>query len=463
MILPNWSTDWHNFADRPALHGAVELAGAFVPTVGLIAGLACLGRRLARPCRWDLALLGGVLLLCLVPSPGVFRWSFRWLPLLHIILALAGARAWEMLASVRAEALRGRRASVLSWAVLRTGGGFWVTAAVALAWVVMTAADTANPDPPSHLLAPWMLGLGCAWLALETAGSRRVVRWAWLPTTVALASLWATYRLLPTNPGVPRYAFDASLSQPAPLSPDRLYLGLYPEPEHYDVLGIAPPDRAALLRPGSTNLFAGLRFVNGYSPIMGAGIGRELDLKTHGEVPPEVARNLFTREKTLLELAGVDGLIVARNYPLKIHPPTDEWTPVFSSHEGTIYHRRDGPLPPVVPWGRGSSQPTVLENSRLQVVVDVSSLPEDVGGLYFHRPYFPGYEASLDGLPLPVQPLGSLIPSVALPPGHHHRLVLRYRPAAVVWGAGLAGITLAACLLAACWLGRADWSRPETR
>ena len=464
LILPDWSTNWHNFADRPALHGAVELAGALVPTVGLIAGFACRRGRLARLCRWDLALLGVVLSLCLLPSPGVFRWSFRWLPLLHIILALAGARAWEMLASAREAALRGGRARVLSWAVLRTGGGFWMTAVVALAWLAMTAAGTANPDPPSHLLAPWTLGFGVAWLALETAAFPRARRGAWLPATVALASLWATYRLLPTNPGVPRYAFDAALSQTAPLSPDRLYLGLYPEPEHYDVVDIAPPDRAALLRPGSTNLFAGLRFVNGYSPIMGAGVGRELQMRTHGEIPPEVARDLFTREKTLLGLTGVDGLIVARNYPLQIHPPEEEWTPVFSSREGTVYYRRDGPLPPVVPWSGGSTagrvfQPTVLENSRLRVVVDVSSLPDDVGGLYFHRPYFPGYEASLDGQSLPVQPFGSLIPSVALPPGHHQRLVLRYRPAAVVWGAGLAGIALAALLLAACWLGRADWPR----
>ena len=285
---------------------------------------------------------------------------------------------------------------------------------------------------------------------------------------VALASLWATYRLLPTNPGVPRYAFDASLSQPAPLSADRLYLGLYPEPEHCDVVDIAPPDRAALLRPGSTNLFAGLRFVNGYSPIMGAGVGRELQMRTHGEVPPEVARDLFTRERVLLYLIGVDGLVIARNYPLSIHPPADEWTAVFSSCEGTVYHRRSGPVPPVVLWDVGRTagpltQPTVTENSRLQVVVDVSSLPDGASGLYFHRPYFPGYEAFLDGLPLPVQPLGSLIPSVALPPGHHQRLVLRYRPAAVVWGAGLAGITLATLLLAACWLGRADWPRLQPR
>ena len=60
LILPNWTTSWHNFSDRPTLHGAVELAGAFVPAVGLIAGLVLLRGRLARPCRWDLAKPGGL-------------------------------------------------------------------------------------------------------------------------------------------------------------------------------------------------------------------------------------------------------------------------------------------------------------------------------------------------------------------------------------------------------------------
>ena len=464
LILPNWTTNWHNFADNPALHAALEMAGAFVPVVGLIAGGCCLRGRFLRRCRWDLLLLGMVLLLCLLPSPGVFRWSFRWLPLLHIIIALCGATAWEMLASARREA-HGRRASVLSWKVLRINGGFWSTAAVMLVWLAMFVFGTANPEAASRNLPAWMFCCALAWLALEIAWPRRAGPDSWLPVAVALATLGIAYWHLPTNPGVPKYVFNETLSQAAPLSTDRLYLSFYLPPERFYAFGKAPQGGGTVVRPGSTNLFAGLRFVNGYSPIMGAGIGRELNMQTHGEIPPEDARDLFTREKVLLELTGVDGLIVAKNYPPNIRPPADEWTAVFSSPEGTVYHRRGGPLPPVVCWGEGSAagrslRPTVLENSRLQVVVDVSSLPDDAGGLDFHRPYFPGYQAFLDGQPLPVQPLGSLIPSVALPPGHHHRLVLRYRPAAVRWGAGLAGITLAALLLAACWLGRTDWPRP---
>ena len=160
-------------------------------------------------------------------------------------------------------------------------------------------------------------------------------------------------------------------------------------------------------------------------------------------------------DRKLLEV-GVDGLIVARNYPADVHPPAEEWTAVFSSPHGTVYHRRGDPLPPVVVLGAAeSTPPPVIENSRLQVVVDVSSVPDSSPGgevrpvLNFHRPYFPGYEASLDGAPLAVGAQDGLTPAVRLPPGPHRRLVLRYRPRAVVWGAGVAGLALVAWLLGA--------------
>ena len=82
----------------------------------------------------------------------------------------------------------------------------------------------------------------------------------------------------------------------------------------------------------------------------------------------------------------------------------------------------------------------------------------------FHRAYFPGYVATLDGKPIPVNDDGSgLIPMVRLPPGRHQRLLLSYRPRAVVWGATLSGVTLAALVFAALWLAGPDWPRSFLR
>ncbi len=446
-ILPTWSTNWHNFSDEPSLHAALELTGAFVPLAGLIACVAC-RRRLARACRWDLLLLGVILLLCLLPSPGVFRWSFRWLPLLHIVLALVGAQAWQLLAGGRTEP-DVRRTGRLSWRDLRQSGGWWATVAVAAAWLGMSLGGTSNPDAITHSLPAWMLGCTLIWLAADLLPGSGPWR-RWLPAAFALATLWLTYQHLPTNCGLPKYTFDASLADPTPLSRDRLYLSFYRAPEKFYVGSAAPPGFGTVMRPGSTNLFAGLRFINGYSPIMGAGIGRRLRIDTHGEIPPEVARDLLAREAGpagLLAALGVDGILIARNYPLDVVPPADEWTPVQTSEEGTVYHRHGPPLAAVTLTEIGSAPTTpprplkIIENSRQTVVVDVSDA--NAGGLVtYRRAYFPGYVASVDGTSTKVASADLWMPTVLLTPGQHRQLVLQYRPAAVVWGAAAAGLAL---------------------
>src|SRR5207244_7467096 len=48
-------------------------------------------RMLARRIKWELILLLLVLMLSMVPTAGVFRWSFRWLPFFHLVLAICAA------------------------------------------------------------------------------------------------------------------------------------------------------------------------------------------------------------------------------------------------------------------------------------------------------------------------------------------------------------------------------------
>ena len=460
VVLPSWTTHWHNFSDEPSLHAALELAGAFVPAVALLAGLCLVGRRLVRACGWDFALLATVSLLCVLPSPGVFRWSFRWLPLWHIVLALAGARAWQVLWEARAAGSLPRIASLINRPTL------WALCAVAVVWNVARWLGTLNPAAYTAPLPFWTLVCVLAWYVTEEfVAHRRAARWGtWLPATASLALLWVTYLYLPTNPGLPRYAFDATLSQAAPLSADRLYLSLYPAPEKRFVLGQATPVAAALLRPGSTSLFAGVRLVNGYSPIMSEGVGPFLRMATHGEVPPEAARDLLAREagpaRTLARM-GVDGLLVAANYDADIRLPADDWSVAAQTAEGTVYHRTGPPLSAAaLSAGPGESAPLrplrVLEQTRGVVVVDLRGV--EVGGgadVLFRRPYLPGYLARLDGARVPVgRSEDGLMPTVRLPRGGHRALALVYEPRAVVWGGAAAGMSLLAMALAAGWTVR---------
>ena len=76
------------------------------------------------------------------------------------------------------------------------------------------------------------------------------------------------------------------------------------------------------LRPGSTPMWAGLRFDNGYSPILAAGVAREFATSIHGEINPDVGDNLLNRQagpEGELALLGVDGIVVAREVNLAPH------------------------------------------------------------------------------------------------------------------------------------------------
>ena len=53
-------------------------------------------RLLVRQIKWELILLLIVLLLCMTPTAGLFRWSFRWLPFFHLVLAICAAEALRL-------------------------------------------------------------------------------------------------------------------------------------------------------------------------------------------------------------------------------------------------------------------------------------------------------------------------------------------------------------------------------
>src|SRR4029077_15142319 len=86
FILPCWTVKWANFSSRYMPHTATELACGLVAPAALVAGLFHQGRVLLRRFGWEMALLVSVLLISMFPTAGLFRWSFRWLPLVHLVL-----------------------------------------------------------------------------------------------------------------------------------------------------------------------------------------------------------------------------------------------------------------------------------------------------------------------------------------------------------------------------------------
>jgi len=433
FILPCWTVNWADFSTRYLPHTSTELACGVAAPAALIAGFIWRPRMLVRRMKWELVLLLVVLLLAMIPTAGVFRWSFRWLPLFHLVLALCAAEVLNL----RANSPTGS-ATVLALIVLT---------------IPMSIFGLAGDYGPTVTWVYFQIAVIWALLELFLPGMRFR---DWAPPAVTFAVLLATYFCIPPNCGVPKYNLSQQLLDPAPLDPHRLYLSIYPEAEsNYRVEKKAQPV-GQLVRPGSTAMWAGVHFINGYSPILPAGVAREFDFRIHGEINPHEAEYLVWAQSNsngLLAQLGVDGIIVA--WGLGIDPALGpDWEFVTSTEEGALYHRIGPPLARVRSVTLIDSRPSEqfaaatvseIDDSRNHVAADVD-VPS--GGapalLTFSRPYFRGYEARLGNQKLRVDSYRSLFPIVEVPAGSHGKLTLIYRPWWLIFGGGIA---TASCLI----------------
>lgn len=444
LILPSWTVKWANFSSRYVPHTGMELACGLVPPVALLLGLFGNSRDVFRRLRWELMLLAVVLIITMLPTAGVFRWSFRWLPLFHLVLAIGAA---ESLRSLGAIATPSRfRLSLAGLALV-------IAASTAIAIKVF---DAGGKD--SFPLTFIIIGIIILWAVAEYFVPRSAKFDSWLPTAVTLAVLVATYFCVPTNCGVPRYSFTEALINPAPLDPARLYLGVYPGPEVAYRTEAQPQPSGQIVRPGSTSMWAKLHFINGYSPIRPAGVATQFGSYIHGDFDPDKAKSLLTTEAGpdgLLAQLGVDGITISKE--VEFNPePANEWNSVTSTEEGRVFHRRGAPLARVRSVSSLQSYPdaaftvatvTNIEESRNRVAADVEVPEGDKAALItFSRPYFEGYTASLGGTKVPVRSDRGLYPVVQLPARSRGRLILAYRPAWLIYGGSVAG----ACALV--WL-----------
>jgi hypothetical protein len=443
FILPSWTVNWTDFSTRLNPHTATELACGLVPPVALLAGLIAFGRSLASRIKWELGLLLVVLLLSMLPSAGVFRWSFRWLPFLHVVLALCAAEALRLFAN--SQTTRPLRPGVIGFTLLLV--------AIGVAWIVGASPGQAFPFV-------WIaLVIGAVWAFSEVLAPTNLR--AWLPAIVIVASLMATYLCLPPNCGVPKYNLAQELTQPAPLDSQRLYLSIYPPPEQAYRLEQQAEPFGTTLRVGSTSMWGGIQLINGYSPIRPAGVAREFAFAIHGEIPDWMGEYLLEYESGpdgKLARLGVDGIIVANETALAPRPDT-EWELAIATNEGRAFHRRGGLLPRVRSVTAIDSRPNEqfvfaqisrIVNGRNRMQVDVA-VPAGARPalLTISRPFFDGYQAKLDGQAVKVDSYRGLFPIIELPAGTKGRLTMAYRPAWLVWGGALAGLSLLPIISAA--------------
>src|SRR6516162_687474 len=143
LILPSWTVNWTDFSSRSRPHAAAELACGLVAPAALIVGFVWHGRQLVRQIKWELVLLLIVLLLCMIPTAGLFRWSFRWLPFFHLVLAVCAAEALRLEAGSPSSATAALGLVILTslaMSLFRAGGSYafpvtWILIGLAAVWL----------------------------------------------------------------------------------------------------------------------------------------------------------------------------------------------------------------------------------------------------------------------------------------------------------------------------------------
>ncbi|MEP6709175.1 MAG: hypothetical protein ABJB32_03465 [Verrucomicrobiota bacterium] len=441
FLLPSWTVNWTDFSSRLMPHGATEMACGLVAPVVLIAGLISLRRILVRQISWELGLFVLVLVISMLPSANVFRWSFRWLPFVQLVLAICSAKALRILSQQTRPSPNTARHPLLR---LTSNPGV-----LGLVLVLLSAAATLLWRTTGVHAFPFIwitLAIAAMWALLEMLPAHFPNGRAWTPAMVTLLALLATYFCIPSNCGVPKYNLDQKLIEPSPLDPQRLYLSVYPPAElTYRVEKKAGPI-GQVVRPGSTSMWGGIHLVNGYSPILPSGVAREFAFAIHGELQDRKGEYLIRSQAGPdgeLARLGVDGIIVASE--LGFDPtPDSEWLLVYTSDEGRVFHRRGTPLARVrsarTLVSRPNEQFSIAKisrviNARNRLLADVAVPPDGKSALLtISRPYFSGYRASINKVSLKVEAYRGLMPTVEIPAGTQGRLTVVYRPWWLIWG-----------------------------
>jgi hypothetical protein len=383
FLFPGWTVNWMDFGSSLVPHKAMELASGVIPPVALIAGLLILRRVLVRRISWELGLLVIALILCMVPTANVFRWSFRWLPLVHLVLALCAAESLQLLAQSGLAVGRSWIPAILTFAAL-------------LATYLWIPPNCGVPkfNFAQELTQPAPLDSQRLYLSVYPAPEiayRTEQRPKPFGTTVrpGSTSMWGEIRFIngysPIRPAGVAREFDCAI--------------------HGE---ISWTKAATLLQKESASdgLLARLG-VDGIIVANEVGLVPEPVSEWHVVGATDEGR-IFHRWESLPRLRSLNS-IDSR--------PNDQFA------EASIAQINDG---------------------RNKLEADIRVPPDGRPALLsVARPFFPGYRAKLGAVALKVESYRGLIPTIEIPAGLNGRLRLSYRPWWLVLGTGLSVLSAA--------------------
>ena len=408
-------------------------------------------RRLVRELVGPLMLLAVMLVVTAGPSHlGPVRWPARMLPLLAVaVLVLVG-----VLVS-RAASLSGWRRKALVAAVL----------------VFVSVLRSASAFPLGiGAFARWGLVLLVA-SALVIAVVRRfgVAPAAGSVLVSILAVLWVQVALFPTNPGVSQWHMPVSRSAAKANFPHyqgvTLQLG-----QRTPVTTLAQADATwHSLVFGNYARTLGLSYVNAYTAVGHQKFSSLLCIRWEGGTCQNAQKALFAHDPstglTYADLMGLDRVVLIKHaFPR---------APERGAPLGWHFVEKADPLawilernaPRLAQPGRVVASPgvTVTQAAPSSDTAESMTVSSTSGGsVVFSRLLWPGYTATLDGRPVPVDSVRGVFVTVRLPADTHAaRLALSFRPPGtslglVVAAGGVALLTTLVIFEVILWRRRRD-------
>ena len=511
LFLPAFPTPlWNTFRGEP-MHASIELACGLAPPVAVIVGILKSGRKFIKTIAWELALL--LLLSFLVSNRGFwnFNFSFRWLPLFHLVLGMIAGKALRALyenqdseeCQTKQESHLIQRLSTKLPSWIRSPGYLGVASFLSVS-LTLGIAFFIHPridDPrlyaiygkPMEQLGIAFLIISFGWFLIESLTDKISSIRRYAPCGVVLSSLWLTYAYLPTRYVVNWNRTD-ELRNYGDLDSNTTYLSLCTS---YDFFQLHQKQFGELLRIGNTTLYADLRFVNGYSSVKLSPYIQIIGFDKQAYFP-DANRALKiidweTNRNGMLALMGVNGLVVGQSLASKLPGLLSQgWRWVASDKEGFVLHRDQ--VDPTTPRHVDSvklisskeeainqiinrvtqNAPLVLVDkrkvsgahhvysrlttissicqSRRRTVIRVENESDSLEALImFTKPWYPGYQATFNGKQIPVKALNLILPAVEIPPASEGELVLEYFPSSLRYGLYSSVLSIICATLLVAW------------
>jgi hypothetical protein len=392
--------------------------------------------------RWALGICGaiGLLLLFGPQSIGPIRWPIRFLPLVHPVLLIA-----FLLVINKSEVfvINKRRCQACAMLVL----------------ISLTSSISTSPRwLEFHLFSGCFLGF-LVWMAIEFIRIKRIhALHLWMIMGVMVGYLGTHYSFI--NPFLPDFGSKATVDvSPRVESKFNGYTlclsqDFQPNQENWS-------DEAFL---GAQGIFSDKYTINGYTSIGHRTFGDKFNCGGRTEITSSHdITNLFAIDTTTgfptYGLLRINRLIIEHETALPIVRSFlgSSWKVTSNGKFTTCYERIDPDLSSsTIAWATPGTatvpinQPTgEMESLQVQAAQTGSNL-------VFARLWWPGYAATLNGIPVVTKPFNDFLVMVQLASGSHGTLLLTYQPVGYRLGLVLAFFGVVMVILALLLSGKVE-------